>query len=157
KINTIGGQAIESMDRWRADFETIRNDSLFDAEISSPPAGVAARDDAILRFLAHWSAARTARHQVDYLDIRRPCPGFNPQIYAAHHPEVLRADINPFADFIRKGRPGGPWLHKVVCPDEFQRQALRSPGRRTAVHAHFYYTDLIEGFLYKLSANTARF
>jgi glycosyltransferase involved in cell wall biosynthesis len=156
KIDTIGGQAIESMDRWRADFETIRNDSLFDAEISSPSEGMAARDDAILRFLAYWSAARTAPHQVDHLDIRRPCPGFNPQIYASSHPEVLRADVNPFADFIRKGRPGGPWLHQVVCPDEFQRQTLRPPGLRTAVHAHFYYTELIEGFLYKLSTNTAR-
>ena len=156
KVDMIGGQAIESMDRWRADFETIRNDTLFNAEISSPSEGVADRDDAILRFLAYWSAARTAPHQVDHLDIRRPCPGFNPQIYASCHRDVLRADVNPFADFIRKGRPCGPWLHRVIYPDEFQRPNLCPLDLRTAVHAHFYYPELIEEFLYKLSANTAR-
>jgi glycosyltransferase involved in cell wall biosynthesis len=156
KIDMIGGQAIESMDQWRSDFETIRNNSLFDAEISSPSEGVAARDDAILRFLAYWSAARTAPHQVDHLDIRRPCPGFNPQIYASCHREVLRADVNPFADFIRKGQPCGPWLHQVIRPDEFQRPDMRPPGLRTAVHAHFYYPELIEELLSKLSTNTAQ-
>jgi glycosyltransferase involved in cell wall biosynthesis len=159
RIDEIGNQAIESMQQRRADFNTILSDPLFDAGISLPAEGfTVTRDAAVLRFLAYWSAARTAPHQVEHLDIRRPCTGFNPQIYAHCYPELMEAEINPFADFIRKGKPNGPWLHHVIRPDTARSRLDQKPYRdfRTAIHAHFYYPELIDDFLAKLAVNDAR-
>jgi glycosyltransferase involved in cell wall biosynthesis len=160
RIDETGSQAIEAMRQRRADFDTLLNDPSFDTAMSLPPEGfTVARDAAVSRFLAYWSAARIAPHQVDYLDIRRPCAGFNPQIYAHHYPELMQAEINPFADFIRKGRPKGPWLHSIMRPDILRFDAGRNTNGnlRTAIHAHFHYAELIDDFLDKLAVNDARF
>jgi hypothetical protein len=150
RIDEIGGQAIESMHQHRTDFETLRDDSLFDAGMSLPHN--TRRDAAICASLAYWSATRTAPHQIDYIDLRRPCAGFNPQIYAHYHPDLLHADINPFAEFIRKGRPQGPWLHPVIRP-ELSVSDSSLADLRTAIQAHFHYPELIRDFLAKLAVN----
>ena len=155
RIDEIGAEAIETMRQRRSDFETIRDDRSFDSMISlSAEKQGLSLDAAISHFLTYWSAARTAPHQVDHLDIRRPCAGFNPQIYAHHHPEVLTADVNPFADFIRKGHPRGPWLHSVIRPDLPALDTNHGSNLRTAIHAHFHYPDLIWDFLAKLDVNS---
>jgi glycosyltransferase involved in cell wall biosynthesis len=160
RIDEIGTQAIEAMRQRRADFDTLLNDPSFDSAISLPAEGfTVARGAAVSRFLAYWSSARTAPHQVDHLDLRRPCAGFNPQIYAHHYPKLMHADINPFADFIRKGKPKGPWLHSVIRPDipRSDSDEKTNGNLRTAVHAHFHYTELIDDFLGKVAVNGARF
>jgi glycosyltransferase involved in cell wall biosynthesis len=160
RIDEIGGLAAESMRQRRADFETIVDDPLFEADISLPPtadASARVREVAVSRFLAYWSAARTAPHQLDHLDFRRPCVGFNPQIYAHNHPKLLETDINPLADFIRKGYPKGSWVHDVIRPDLAKLRRGRWRRLRTAIQAHFYYPELIVDFLAKLGANGARY
>ena len=117
ELDEIGSAAIEVMRQRRADFEILMLDPAFDARICSPKEEWrTSRGAAVSRFLAYWSAARLAHRQVDHLDLRRPCPGFNPQIYAYHHPELVRAEINPFADFLRKGKPEGPWTSCCRSP-----------------------------------------
>ena len=156
EIDEIGGLAAQSMRQRRADFDTIAEDPLFDARIALPAnADTLARDAAISRFLAHWSAARTAPRQLAHLDLRRPCAGFNPQIYALHHPEIFDQDVNPFADFIRNGHPEGPWMHRVIRAEEADRDPP-AMELRTAIQAHFHYPELIEEFLAKLSVNETR-
>ena len=157
RIDEIGGLAVDSMLQRHADFDTIANDPLFDAGIFLPAnAPASGREAEISRFLAHWSAARTAPHQLDYLDWRRPVPGFNPQIYAQHHPEIFQDDVNPLADFIRKGKPEGPWLHDVIRPDVAKLKPKRKSRLRTAIQAHFHYPELIGDFLDKFAVNEAR-
>ncbi len=156
QIDEIGGLAVERMRQRRADFETILKDPLFDPEIFTPPnASPTTREDEISRFLAYWSAARTAPHQLDHLDLRRPCAGFNPQIYAHHHPEILEADINPLADFIRKGCPQGPWVHETIGPDLDKMKQGPQNALRVAIQAHFHYPELIEDFLDRIALNKA--
>ena len=150
KIDDVGAQAIEAARQRRWDFETIQRDVSFDAGIMSPADGLPLpRDVAILQFLATWSAARTAPYQRKNVALRRPCVGFNPQIYAHH--QQIEADINPLADFIRKGRPQGPWVHPVIRP--LTPDAHPISGLKTAIQAHFYYPELIYDFLGKLSTN----
>src|SRR5262249_1268924 len=105
------------------------------------------------RSLAHWSACRTAPNQSKHLDIRRPCVGFNPQIYAHHHPGLRDGDRNPFADFIRTGRPEGPWCHSVIRPDASDTRIGPVAGLHVGIQAHFHYPELIDDFLAKLAAN----
>ena len=157
RVDEIGVHATTAMRQRRADFETIQANPLFDERISTPPgSSIKTRDAAILRFLAHWSAARTAPHQLDHLDLRRPFAGFNPQIYAHHHPHLFEADVNPLADFIRMDYPKGPWLHEVIRPDEFKPARGKRPRLRAAIHAHFHYPELAGEFLDKMGPNVSR-
>lgn len=157
QLDEIGSLAVDSMRQRVADFETLVNDPSFDPGIFLPAnAPTTTREISISRFLTYWSAARTAPHQLDYLDFRRPCAGFNPQIYAHHHPELFQTDINPLADFIRKGRPAGPWLHRVIRPGDSKLKPKSRDRLRTAIQAHFHYPELIGDFLSKIAANEAR-
>jgi hypothetical protein len=134
------------------DFRTIVDDPTFDPMIYLPRDGQpATRDEAIWRFLVNWLAGSP----VGAGQRRRPAPGFNPQIYAHHHREVLPEGVNPLADYIRKGRPQGPWIHRVIGPDAVSQSRVPT-ALRTAIHAHFYYPDLISDFLVKLSVNRTK-
>jgi glycosyltransferase involved in cell wall biosynthesis len=155
QIDKIGNLAVQSMRQRKADYATLIDEPGFDVAIASPPNSNNKREETIARFMTYWTGSLTAPQQVDHLDIRRPCPGFNPQIYAHHHPELARTGTNPFADFLRKKRPNGPWLHRVIRPGERPKGGKREK-LRVAVQAHFHYPDLIEDFLERLAANEAR-
>jgi hypothetical protein len=60
------------------------------------------RYDWARRYLESW---RTG------LELRKPFPGFHPGIYRDHYPE-LKGD--PTIDFLKAGRPEGPWLTEVM-------------------------------------------
>lgn len=60
------------------------------------------RHDWARRYLESW---RTG------LELRKPFPGFHPGIYLDHHPEVQG---DPTIDFLKAGRPEGPWLTEVM-------------------------------------------
>jgi hypothetical protein len=156
EIERIGGLAIAANRQRAADFKTLVEGTQFDPAIAAPPNWSGTREQAISRYLTYWYAALNAPHQVDYLDIRRPTPGFNPQIYAYHHNHLAESRTNPFADFIRKGEPDGPWLHRVIRPEDAAPKRKGQKGLRTAIHAHFHYPDLIGDFLAKLGANVSR-
>ena len=155
EIDKIGTLAVQSMRQRRADYETILSDKSFDIAIASPPNANNKREEAVSRFLTYWSGSLTAPQQVDHLDIRRPTPGFNPQIYAHHHRGLARTGTNPFADYIRKKFPDGPWVHRVIRPGDRPKSGRREK-LRVAVHAHFHYPELIDDFLERLLANEVR-
>ncbi len=157
RIDDLASDAAVTIRQRRLDFETLLNDPLFNAGFSLPKEQQGAtREKAILRFLAYWSTSRVTPAKRQYLELRRPFPGFHPKIYALHHPEILSGEVNPLAHYIRSGRPPGPWLHKVMDPDRKPATPKITHSVRTAVQAHFHYPDLIDGFLDKLAINEAR-
>jgi len=147
-IEDVAAEAVDAIRQQQADLETLSNDDLFDAELALPAdARGLTREAAISYLLAFWAAARTSG---------RPSPGFHPQIYAQHHPQILEAHINPLADFIRQEEPAGPWLHRVIRPDLVNRVTPPREARlRTAIQAHFHYPELIDDFLDRLSINNS--
>lgn len=156
RIGELATVAATTVRQRRLDFETLLNDPLFDAGFSLPKDQQGAtRKTAILRFLAHWSTAKVTPAKRQYLDLRRPFPGFHPKIYALHHPEILRGEANPLAHYIRGGRPAGPWLHPVIRLGSMSGRPEVESVPRTAIQAHFHYADLISDFLVKLSVNRA--
>ena len=147
EIDKIGERAVESIRQRRADFETIIADPLFDAEFSRlARSSPMTREAAVGLFLAYWTNARSTL---------RPFPGFHPQIYAEHHPELFQSGINPLADYIRKGHPAGPWMNRVISAEEAE-SAPSATQLRAAIQAHFHYPELIGDFLAKLPANELR-
>jgi glycosyltransferase involved in cell wall biosynthesis len=157
QIDEIGVEAIIGMLQRRVDLATLLNDSTFDpTTFSSPADAPSTRAAEASRFLGDWPRMLSGPHKRGVLRFRRPCPGFNPKTYAHFHPELAQAGVNPLADFIRKARPEGPWCHAVVRPDRSEAPRDSSRNLRVALHAHFFYPELIEDFLRRIAVNRSR-
>jgi glycosyltransferase involved in cell wall biosynthesis/regulator of replication initiation timing len=156
RIETLGHAAVGLMRQRAHDFETIQADSLFNEQVYVPPEHPSVtRDEAILGFLARWTAVGLSRRAASNGLFRRPCAGFHPQIYAHENAATYdAAAVNPLADFIRRGKPRGPWLSDLITPAPGREGERRRPGLRIGVHAHFYYPELADDFLRKLASNS---
>lgn len=154
KLDEIGRAAQLRIKQQMADLETLRNDSTFDQDMFLGPNNlVEARDRSILRYVTLNSKYSGNAVLPTYHRYRRPAPGFHPRIYAASHREALRGGINPLADFVRRGKPEGPWQATLVCPEPAADEKDQPRTLRTAVHGHFFYPELCEEFLFHLARN----
>jgi len=83
--------------------------------------------------------------------VPRPADGFHPLAYAEQAPGYDEdRDGDPFADFLRKGKPVGPWAHEVIRPAE-TAPSPPDPPLRILVHGHFHYPELVEEFAERLA------
>ena len=90
------------------------------------------------------------RHANGTLD-RRPCPQFHPGIYAEQHPELTKPPfVNPFARFIRDGKPEGDWCVPVLTPAGVAPNARQL---KVALNLHLYYPELTGEFVRALAVN----
>jgi hypothetical protein len=80
--------------------------------------------------------------------LRKPFPGFHPGVYREQRGLQLQ---DPLADFLRAGRPKGPWLSKVIT--EADTPAPRG-NAKVALHIHVFYADLLEEMLARLGRNS---
>lgn len=83
---------------------------------------------------------------------RKPFPGFHPGVYREQH--GLRLADDPLADFIRAGRPAGPWLQEVITAGVDASPAVE--GARVALHVHVYYPDMLPDILARIAGNRLR-
>jgi glycosyltransferase involved in cell wall biosynthesis/SAM-dependent methyltransferase/uncharacterized coiled-coil protein SlyX len=81
------------------------------------------------------------------LDHRKPFPGFHPGIYAEQN-QIIIGD--PFADYIRQGKPAGPWIQEVITPVEVTDEDLKKVLVPTALHLHLYYTEMVDDILSRI-------
>jgi len=158
RLDELGREAIDIMRQRAQDFITVRDDTLFDETMFLPPNSLTAtREDAIRQFLARWAAVGTSCKPATDFYFRRPCAGFHPQVYAHDNSKNYdTANVNPLAHFIWSGKPEGPWCHEVITPALRGNGTARSPELRCAIHAHFYYPELMSDFLRKLECNSSR-
>jgi glycosyltransferase involved in cell wall biosynthesis len=154
RLDSIGKAAACQMEQRRADAEILRADTTFDQDMFLGPCDtVETRELTIARYLAIGSARGwdTPLEQDNLL--RRPSPGFNPRIYADAHERGLIGAIDPLADFVRRGKPAGPWQIEVLRPDDASGPATSADRLRLALHAHFFYSELCLDFLAHLGVN----
>jgi glycosyltransferase involved in cell wall biosynthesis len=154
-IDRIAGDAQAMMRQRQNDYATIEADSAFDMLMFlGANDKEITREDAIRRFLARAAALSSSTQPTAGLSFRRPCAGFNPQIYVDERSGSYdTTTTNSLAHFIRTGRPDGPWRHDVVMPADVEGHVPKSPSPRIAVHGHFHYPELISDFLGKLASN----
>jgi hypothetical protein len=104
---------------------------------------------------------------------RKPCPGFHPGVYRDHHPKSAG---DPTIDFLKEGKPEGPWLTEVMgekgkseCDsDRGGNRVIVNGGSdreranekpqvvRAALHLHLHYTEGIEELLRKIKASRTK-
>ena len=87
---------------------------------------------------------------------RKPEPGFNPLLFA----ELCEIqDHDPYAEFIRRGRPAGPWMMPVIelapnatlGPEE--ASGMATAANDCALHIHAYFTDGLSDLVDRLHMN----
>jgi glycosyltransferase involved in cell wall biosynthesis len=109
------------------------------------------------------NAARTsamAKDVRDYMDrlswvfgARKPEPGFSPFAYAECEKSGYEGTHEAYGDFLRKGRPAGPWLLPVLEGGVEETEAVPAVTLKTALHVHAYFSDQLQEILVRLKRN----
>jgi glycosyltransferase involved in cell wall biosynthesis len=86
------------------------------------------------------------------LELRKPMPGFHPLVYLSNNADG-RAVHDPFADFLRKNSPRGPWLQKVIQDGSTSNSSPRD--LRIVLHLHAFYPDQLVSIVERLNLNQA--
>jgi glycosyltransferase involved in cell wall biosynthesis len=130
----------------RADTRTIIESGLFHRTFArGPQCGGATLEAQVRRYVRAWASG---------IDRRKPFPGFHPGIYLEQH-GVAVPGADPFADYLRAGRPQGPWSYRVLQAGLGNAQS-EPPPLRVALHLHVYYPDLLPEMLARLAYNRTR-
>ena len=150
QIEDLALEAIALRANRDQDSETIARAEAFDPGHMMPSrATVPDRAQAARVYLETFSMGTTAR---------RPEPGFNQHAYGEH---LLRDGLrglerDAYADFLRAGRPAGPWLTPVLDTTGARPSAAGEGGLRCALHIHAYYVGELPRLLGHLTVNQAR-
>jgi glycosyltransferase involved in cell wall biosynthesis len=154
QLDTLGIEAAARMEQRRADAQTLADDPTFDPNMFlGPGQPIQTREATIVQYLALGAARGWATlPEIDPF-LRRPAPGFHPRIYAAAHSSLLNNCADPFADFIRRGKPAGPWQAPVIRPDDPEVESNPVGRLRAALHAHLFHTELCADLLAHLQSN----
>jgi len=138
--------ALQANKRTRQEEEDVRallDSGLFRKDFVTPP------------YLRHQSTEESARRFVRGwacgIGRRKPFPGFHPGIYKQTH-GVSTEGADPTVDYIRAGRPEGPWNNQVIVGDADQNLDLPRKGS-VAVHLHVHYPELLPAITRRLAQN----
>lgn len=128
-----------------SDIDTISKSGLIRLEYFCPPGlHDLDQEEAIWVYLRSW-ARGTGR--------RKLFPGFHPGIYLEQH-GVERAGVDPLADYLRAGKPKGPWDFGLIRSAEVPKPL--SPSLRVGLHIHAHYADIFPEILRRLELNRIR-
>jgi hypothetical protein len=146
RLEALAGEAVDRSRREEEDVELILGSGLFRPDFSVPldmaPMSVGS---AVRLHVRSWASG---------IRRRKPFPGFHPGIYLEQHGVVAeRAD--PTADYIREGRPDGPWNFTVI--DHTGGEVRDLPKNESvALHLHIFYPELLPDIMARLSCNQCR-
>jgi len=127
----------------KADIQVILSSGLFRQDFSVPPHRHGQSIEAEVHvYVRSWASG---------IDRRKPFPGFHPGIYVERHGVAARG-TDPLADYVRAGRPDGPWNYPVIVTGATKKQDLPD-NQRVALHLHVYYPELLPEITSRLSLN----
>jgi glycosyltransferase involved in cell wall biosynthesis len=150
-LDTMGQEAARESAVLAEDHALIESEGAFDARFFSGPLNDAPVSRALWDYLMRNRVVRATATEQSVVGLRRPCPGFQTLVFDEDAGEAGSLS-DPFADWLRRGRPQGRWCHPVI---RLQGVAPARPPAdvRVLLHGHFYYVDLVDEFLERLNAN----
>ena len=145
RLEVLARGAVDRGKREEEDVEVVLASGLFRPDFSVPPdMAPATLDSAVRWYVRTWaSGVRT----------RKPFPGFHPGVYLEHHGVAIEGS-DPTADYIRSGRPDGPWNSPVITEGAKIRDL--PANQSVALHLHVFYPDLLPEITARLSCNQLR-
>ncbi|MCD9154629.1 rhamnan synthesis F family protein [Aeromicrobium duanguangcaii] len=147
-IDVLGRGARRVRDRQPEELRTILTPEGFD--VSHYTGGESDQRELFAReYLQRVHAGAPLNRPGSGILVRRPRPGFHPLAYAESAPGFRDAGGDPFAHFLRAGRPAGRWSKRLITVRADGRDRPSAPSRLPSVlvHGHFHYPDLLPGFL----------
>ncbi len=143
KLESIAEEAIDCEARIKEDIDLIAASGGFRSDFYKHKAIESLSENEIVEVYVRGMASG--------LELRKPMPGFQPLVYLTMNDSGGRAERDPFADFLQKGLPQGPWLQKVI-----RNGSARNPpptGLRIALHLHAFYPEQLVGVVERLNLN----
>jgi len=154
KLDDLGLSARAAVDRAAADIAEITASGEFSPHLF---AGADTSIDTVALVSRYVNTSRLAAPRArprSGLLVRRPTEGFNPLVYAEQAPGYDdERDGDPFADYLRKGKPSGPWVHGVLRPADPYLPLAELTPLRVLVHGHFHYPELVGELVERLAVN----
>ncbi|MDR6450271.1 glycosyltransferase involved in cell wall biosynthesis/ubiquinone/menaquinone biosynthesis C-methylase UbiE/predicted nucleic acid-binding Zn-ribbon protein [Paraburkholderia terricola] len=142
KLTAIAQDTRALMCQEKEDCETLEATDDFCEEFFVDPASpLTTRAEAIRSFVRACSAR---------LCIRKPAPGFNTSMYATLCDTGTQ---NPFAHFVRAGKPAGPWLEHTLTLGDVGLKGSGKQTLRAALHIHVFYPDALQNLVERLAMN----
>ncbi|WP_169166130.1 rhamnan synthesis F family protein [Cellulomonas taurus] len=155
RIDELGHAARARREQEESDVTTILADGDFDPELYTYAGHEDDSPEELVRDYVHRSAlaAPRARARAGIL-VRRPAAGFHPLAFAERAPDYDDTrDGDPYAVWLRRGRPAGPWHREVIRPGD-ATATDPTGGPSILVHGHFHYPELLDDLLPRLADNT---
>lgn len=84
--------------------------------------------------------------------MRKPFAGFHPGIY--HASRGIDMDSDPLVDYLKAGRPRGPWQLEVIGPKA--PLALLPRSNTVALQLHVYFPDILGDIINRIGRNKIR-
>jgi glycosyltransferase involved in cell wall biosynthesis/peptidoglycan hydrolase CwlO-like protein len=141
RLESLTQDACDRSKREKSDTQVILGSGLFRRDFACSWQGSSIEKN-VCEYVRTW-ASGTGR--------RKPFPGFHPGIYLEQH-GLASEGVDPFADYLRAGRPDGPWHYPVIVAGE-TRQTDLPDSHRVALHLHVYYPELLQEITSRLSRN----
>lgn len=127
----------------KADTQVILDSGLFRRDFSCHPHSQDRSIETEVRaYVRAWASG---------IYRRKPFPGFHPGIYLEQHGVAVNG-ADSLADYIRAGRPEGPWSYTVIVTGEVRMNNLPD-NQRVAMHIHAYYPELLPEIISRLPLN----
>ena len=144
KLDAIASRTIPARQQAKEDAEFLKKGTDFRSDFFWHKEPQADLDQQIEEYLTSSRSGIVAR---------KPMPGFHPSIYAEKMGS--RTGTDPFVEFLKAGKPEGPWLFPVI--DESSDIDLPAAAScSAALHMHVFYEQELTEILHRLSLNSAR-
>ena len=151
KITEIAVAALHSVKQMQTDFNVIYESGEFRKDYFSTQNSISDNTDPN-------GLAKSVRNFIKLFqckfNLRKPCPGFHPLLYPVHD-NSSNHDINPFAQYLRDGKPEGPWKYRIVEDKNISKKEILDISTNVgfALHIHCYYADMLPAIIEKINKN----
>ena len=146
RLEALARKAVDRSRREEQDVELILGSGLFRPDFVVPPdMAPLSLDSAVRLHVRSWASG---------IRRRKPFPGFHPGVYLEQHGVAIEGS-DPTADYIRAGRPDGPWNSTVISAGGGDVRDLPA-NHSVALHLHVFYPDLLPEIMSRLSCNRCR-
>jgi len=147
-LNELANESIHQIINEKNDVETIIKSKKFIKDYYlHPKAQSKSENEAVRSYVRSFKT---------FIVPRKPMPGFHPGVYMAFN-NIAKASHDPFADYIKKMEPNGPWKYRLITPLSAQKQnKININLRRVALHLHVYYVDMLDDIIQRISINNLK-
>ncbi|MFC3110338.1 rhamnan synthesis F family protein [Undibacterium arcticum] len=142
RLEVLAQGACDRTRQEKADTQVILGSGLFRRDFSPPRRQAQTIEAEVREYVRAWASG---------ISRRKPLPGFHPGVYLEQH-GLVNQGADPFADYLRAGRPAGPWDNPVIVAGDTKGTDLPA-NQRVALHVHVYYPDLLPEIMTRLSRN----